>query len=76
MSLILEATEVIAPEFRAFTEGRVQFSLKRLLRKYHFIFYKCLYFKFIAPIPTQIYRIGASSPHLGSFLRLSVQRAG
>ena len=75
MNVILETTECVAPEFRAFTESRVKFSLKRLLRKYHFIFYKCLYFKFIAPIPTQIHRIEALRPHLGDLLRLSGQRA-
>jgi hypothetical protein len=75
MNVILETTEFVAPEFRAFTESRVKFSLKRLLRQDHFIFYKWFYFEFIAPIPTQIHRIEAPSPHLGSFLRLSGQRA-
>ena len=75
MNLILEATEVVSPEFRAFTERWVKFSLKRLLRQDHFIFYKWLYFEFIAPIPNQIHRIEALSPHSGGMLCLSGQRA-
>ena len=31
MNVILETTECVAPEFRAFTESRVKFSLKRLV---------------------------------------------
>jgi len=76
MNVILEAMEVVTPEFRAFTESRVRFSIKRLLGQDYYIFYKCVYFKFIALSPMQIHRIGALSPHLGSFLHLSVQRAG
>jgi hypothetical protein len=76
MSVIFQVREVVEPEFRAFKESRVKFSLKRLLTQDHFIFYKWLYSEFIAAIPAQIHRIGARSPHLGNSLCLSMQRAG
>jgi hypothetical protein len=76
MNVILETTECVAPEFRAFTESRVKFSLKQPSRKGHFIFYKWLYSELIAPISAQIHRIRACSPHWGNSLCLSMQRAG
>lgn len=76
MNVILETTEFVAPEFRAFTESRVKLSLKRLFTQDHFIFYKSLYSQFTVVIPAQIHRIRVCSPHLGNSLCLSMQRAG
>jgi len=75
VNVILEVKEAVAPEFRAFTESRVKFSLKRLSGQDHFIFYKWLYSELMAPISAQIHRIGACSLHLGNSLYLSMQRA-
>ena len=65
----------LSPFYRQF-DLWVRYRGESISRQDHFIFYKWFYFEFIAPIPTQIHRIEAPSPHLGSFLRLSGQRAG
>ncbi len=65
----------LSPFYRQFGL-RARYKGDSISRQDHFIFYKWFYFEFIAPIPTQIHRIEAPSPHLGSFLRLSGQRAG